>query len=129
MTIPAVIIILDPSFGELLVPLVSTAPIWIVATEANKATYDRIWHEHKREDHRQSGAVTAFNVKDIDSRIENLFNVLPDIKLHHALSKDDIIEIIGVPLGKEIADGLQKDGFLTFIETPNSFKAKYFLSS
>ncbi len=58
---PDVIVVLGSSFGERLTPLVSSAPIWIVASEINRLTYEHMWRSQKHTGHGEKDAITSFD--------------------------------------------------------------------
>lgn len=59
-------------YGDLIETAARTAPVWAVATLANKAACERAWTAHRATDHRERGAVTCHDVADTEDRLANL---------------------------------------------------------
>jgi hypothetical protein len=126
-----VAIVLDPTFGERLTSLVALAPIWIVGSDINRATYERLWRSHKHTGHGEKDAITGFGVKDENNRIKGLLDILPDVEIHHGRAENNelvfpsgfVLKVIGVPLSADITKALQGYGFTSFVEEPDGFQA------
>ena len=126
-----VVVVLDPAFGERLESLLPLAPIWIADTEINKPTYERLWRDHKHEDHREKGAITSFKVSDTNNRVKSLLDIIPDVETHHGRAEGKelvfpygfVLMVIGVPLNKDVTEALRGYGFTAFRETADGFQA------
>jgi hypothetical protein len=111
---PSLIVIVDPDYGERLEKAAEVAPVWIVATAANKDVCLRLWKVHPHVDHREIGAITHYDCADPNDRIGNLLEELPTLGLHHGeLDGDEIVfpdgfvlEVIGLALSDKIQSAL-----------------------
>jgi hypothetical protein len=129
---PDVIVVLEPKFGERIDSLLSRAPIWIVVSEFNRPIYQRLWQTNKHEDHREIGAITAFQAKNPEDRNETILNIMSDVETHHGTAQGNYllfppgfgIEVIGIKFTEDLGNELKKEyGFSSFIEIPEGFQA------
>jgi len=126
------IVILDPRFGDRLESLSQGAPIWIVASPENKEACHSLWANHPRTDHRDRGAVTHYDVSNLEDRAGNLLDIIPQLETHHGEVKGNeitfpdgfLLEVVGLPLTEVVADGLREVGFSSFVNTNEGFQAK-----
>jgi len=126
-----VAIVVDPKFGGRLERLTARAPVWIVASEANKAVSDELWKAHPHKDHRETGAITTYPVSDDEDRRTNLLDVIADVEIHHGVGdgdylvfpRDFALEVIGVHLDSEVKEALRGYGFISFTQTEDGFTA------
>ena len=127
-----VVVVLDPAFGERLEPLVALAPVWIVDSDINKATYERLRFGHEDLDHREKGAITNFEVLDKDNPVKGFLDIMPAVEIHHGHAEGKelvfpngfVLEVIGVSLSADITKTLRESyGFTSFVEAPDGFEA------
>ena len=122
--VQAVIIVLEPNAGDILESLSAIAPLWVVATDANKTTYTRLWTRCKDTDHRKVGSITDFKVKNVEQRLKNLLDVIPNVELHHALQEGDVIEVVGINWSEDVITELQTNNFAPAGETNTGILAR-----
>lgn len=77
------IVVVDPNFGDRLESLSQLAPIWIVASPGNKDVCHRLWASQAHSDHREKGAATHYTVTDLEDRVGNLLDIIPQLETHH----------------------------------------------
>lgn len=127
------IVIVDPNFGDRLESLSQLAPIWIVASPDNKDACHRLWVSQAHSDHREKGAATHYTVTDLEDRVGNLLDIIPQLETHHGevtgneLTFPDgfLLEVVGLPLTDSVADGLREVGFSSFVKTVEGFQARW----
>ena len=126
-----VIVVVDPGYGDRIETAAQSAPVWTVASFVNKAACERTWAAHFTIDHRESGAVTCYDVTDQEDRLGNLLAILPMLEEHHGEIRDDhfscpdgfILGVIGLTPTDVVTSALKKLGFSTFVELADGFKA------
>jgi hypothetical protein len=97
-TVPhKVAIVIEPDFGDRLVPLSRRLHVWVCDTPAKRAAAHTIWGDDPIYD-LESG-VTIFEFAPDASRPEVIAAVLDDVDLHHGEFSHDppwsVIEVIG----------------------------------
>jgi hypothetical protein len=125
-------VVVDPNYGDRLAAAAQIAPVWVVATQINKAACNHLWSARPSVDHRDTGAVTCYEVGDTEDRFANLLNVLPTLEEHHGEIRDDrfsfpdgfVIEVVGLTPTDSVMTALRGSGFSSFIEIPNGFQAR-----
>jgi hypothetical protein len=128
---PDLIVIVDPDYAGQLEKAAESAPVWIVATEINRNTCERLWKSSPHADHREKGAITSYNISNPEDRLGNLTGIIPQLELHHgewdnddlAFPRGFVLEAIGLELTDEVADALREFGFISFDATPQGFTA------
>ena len=129
-----VIVVLDPAFGARLEAITALAPIWIVESDINKETYERLWRNHKHAHHGEKGAITSFGAQSKDDCAKEFLDIMPEVEIHHGRADPTgkelvfpegfVLKVIGVPLTTEIRSALQESyGFTAFAEAPDGFQA------
>jgi hypothetical protein len=61
----------------------------VVASPVNRAACERVWANHRDDDHRERGSVTGFDVSDAEDRLPNLLNILPTVEEQHGIIRDN----------------------------------------
>jgi len=128
---PALIVIVDPDYGDSLERAAQSAPVWIVDTKRNKAACERLRNIFPRADHREKGAVTSYKSPNPDDRLSSLLYIMPELETHHGtLVANEIIfpegfvlGVIGLRMELKVTNALRELGFRSFIETPEGFEA------
>lgn len=126
------IVVVDPNYGDLLETAAQIAPVWVVDTQVNKAACNRLWSAHRSGDHRDTGAITCFEVGDTQDRSANLLNLVPTLEEHHGEIHDDrflfpkgfVLEVIGLTPSASMIKALMESGFSSFIEKSDGFQAR-----
>jgi hypothetical protein len=125
------IVIVDPNYGDLLETAAKISPVWVVDSQINKTASNRLWSTHPSDDHRDTGAVTCFEVGDTQDRSGNLLNLVPTLEEHHgeihdarfSFPKGFVLEVIGLTPTDNVMNALREFGFSSFIEKPDGFQA------
>jgi hypothetical protein len=76
-----VFVVLDRDYGERLLELARSGPVWIVDTPQNRAVAQNLWAANPNRNHLEG--VTTFKAGDDCSSEETLINELDTIDLHH----------------------------------------------
>jgi hypothetical protein len=126
------IVVVDPNFGDRLESRSQLTPIWIVASPDNKDACHRLWVSHSHADHREKGAATHYSVSDLEARMENLLEIIPQLETHHGeVAGDELIfpdgfllEVVGLSLTDNVANRLREFGFSSFEKTSDGFQAR-----
>jgi len=100
------IVVVDPDYADHVDRAAQFAPVWVVATQRNRAACERLWRSDPHPDHRDKGAVTCYNAPNPEDRLESLLDIIPDLETHHGEVKDDelvfpdgfVLEVIGLAL-------------------------------
>ncbi|HSM85496.1 MAG TPA: hypothetical protein VLT16_05070 [Candidatus Limnocylindrales bacterium] len=129
---PDLIVVVDPNYGDRVRRFDHVAPIWIVATAANKQACERLRQERPHHDHREKGAVTSYKATDPEDRLHSLLAIMPQLEAHHGEVQGDqisfqngfVLELIGLTLTAEMTNALQAFGFSCFVPTPEGFQAR-----
>jgi hypothetical protein len=129
---PDLIVIVDPDYGDRLLEAAQIAPVWIVASSANKSVCKRCWANYPHSDHRQKVAVTSYDAVNAKDRLESLLDIMPQLETHHGHIIEDqfsfppgfVLEVIGLTLDNNAAAGLKDFGFCSFAESSNGFHAR-----
>ena len=120
-----VYVVVDRNFGERLVELPPSVPVWIVDTPSNKPVAQRLWKERPNETHLTG--ITTFNDMESSSPEELLIEELDSIDLHHGAHSADppytVLEILGTRLTDRAKDALAVWGFAEFHEHSTGFTA------
>ena len=120
-----VCIVLDPDFGERLLPLSNATPVWIVQSPANERWARAVWHAGASADDpdgiSNTKGVTTFAALPFG------FELLDWIEEHHGLYAQDppvtALEIIGLELTQEFAAILAEYGYAETFATHSGFGA------
>lgn len=119
-----VFVVLEKEFGERLVSLAQTGPVWIVDTPANREATQKVWAAHKGQTHLTG--VTTFNAAGCSAE-DALINDLDTIDLHHGVYSADppytVLEVIGTPITERLKTELAAFGFNEFESMPAGFRA------
>ena len=126
-----VIVIVDPNYGDRIETAAQTAPVWTVCSFVNKAACERIWATHRTLDHRETGAVTCYDITDQEDRLGNLLAVLPTLEEHHGKIRDDqfsfpngfVLEVVGLTPTETVTSTLKELGFSAFVGSTEGFSA------
>ena len=120
-----VFVVLDRDYGQRLVKLAQTGPVWIVGTPANRSVAQEICAA--RPAHSHLDCVTTFKASEDESSEDMLINELDTIDLHHGTYSADppytVLDVIGTPITARLKAELGEFGFDHFQETPQGFRA------
>jgi hypothetical protein len=122
----AVLVVLDPGYGERLRQMWPGRPVWIAMSPNNEPTVRSLWASHPDGDH--LSGITGFRF-DADALPENsLLDNLDMIDLHHGLHSSKtpytVLEVIGARLTVDVRKALRKLGFEKFLEHAGGFTAQ-----
>ncbi len=125
-----VIVVVDPNYGDRLETATQVAPVWVVATIANKAACERMWKAQPTDDHREKSAVTCYDVASPEGRLANLLSVVPTLEEHHGEIRDDrflfpegfVLGVLGLAPANAVIIALREFGFSSFVEMADGFK-------
>jgi hypothetical protein len=128
---PALIVIVDPDYGDSLERAAQSAPVWIVDTKRNKDACERIWKIFPCADHRKKGAVTSYKSPNPEDRLSSLLRIMPELETHHGRLVENelifpegfVLGVIGLRLEPEVTNALRECGFKSFIETSEGLEA------
>lgn len=128
---PALIVVVDPDYGDDLERLAQSAPVWIVDTQRNRDASERIWKLSPCADHREKGAVTSYKATNPGDRLNNLLGIIPQLETHHgelaanelAFPEGFALGVIGLQMDTEVTTALRERGFRSFIKTSEGFEA------
>lgn len=120
-----VFFVLDRDYGERLLELARSGPVWIVDTPQNRAVAQNLWAANPNRNHLEG--VTTFKAGDDCSSEETLINELDTIDLHHGSYSADppytVLEVIGARLSDKLENELSRFGFNQFRATTGGFGA------
>ena len=120
-----VFVVVDGDYGQHLVELAETGPVWIVDTPANRSVAQEIWAAHPNRSHLEG--VTTFEAPEATSSEEMLINELDTIDLHHGTYSANppymVLDVIGTPITARLKAELGEYGFDDFQETAQGFRA------
>jgi hypothetical protein len=121
----AVGIVVDPDFGDRLVPLASRLHVWIVDTPPNRAAAERVWAADAA--YSLERGVTTFRVDEGATREEWCIAVLPDVHDHHGAHAHDppygAIEVYGAAPSAALRAAFAEWGLAGIEEVPGGFRA------
>jgi hypothetical protein len=119
-----VYVVLDEEYGERLLDLAKTGPVWIVDTSRNREAAQRVWAANKSQTH--LNGVTTFTTGDCSAE-DALINHLDTIDLHHGVYSADppytILEAIGTPITDRLKTELAPFRFNEFESVAEGFRA------
>ena len=120
-----VFVVLDRDYGERLLELARSGPVWIVDTPQNRAAAQNLWAVNPNRNHLDG--VTTFKAGQDCSNEETLINELDTIDLHHGSYSADppytVLEVIGARLSDKLENELSRFGFNQFRATTEGFGA------
>ncbi len=120
-----VFVVVDREYGERLVELAQTGPVWIVDTPGNRNVAQQIWASNPNRSHLDG--VTTFKFGEGSSSEDILANQLDTIDLHHGTYSANppytVIEVIGTGISARLMAELSPFGFDEFQETSQGFRA------
>ena len=120
-----VIVVLDRAYGQRLIELAQTGPVWIVDTAANRSIAQQIWAADPNHSHLDG--VTTFKFEEGSSSEDILINELDTIDLHHGTYSANppytVLEVIGTPISPRLKTDFSRFGFDEFQETGSGFRA------
>ena len=121
----AVLVIVDPAFGEKLRTVPAGQPVWIVMSPVNKPVIRSLWASDAAPDH--LSGITGFRFDEGVSTEDVLLAELSEIDLHHgpysSSSPYTQIMVMGARLTVDVRAGLSEFGFTDFTETEDGFSA------
>jgi len=121
----SVTVVLDRDFGDRLLAIDATTPVWIVDTPLNRAATRKRWSERGTGSHLHG--VTMFKIFNSDSAEEIFLRELSTIDLHHGIYSADppytILDVIGASLTERIKAKMEEFGFDEFQSTAEGFWA------
>ncbi len=125
------IVVVDPDYADRVQRAAQFAPVWVVATQANRDACERVWRNTPHPDHREKGAITCYKTPNPEDRLGSLVGIVPQLETHHGEVKDDelafpngfVLEVIGLALADNVINALRELGFTSFVETPEGFQA------
>ena len=119
-----VFVVLDRDYGERLLELARSGPVWIVDTPQNRAVVQNLWAANPNRNHLEG--VTTFKAGHDCSSEETLINELDTIDLHHGSYSADlpytVLEVIGTPISERLKAELSHYGFNKFQPTGEGFR-------
>jgi len=119
-----VFVVLDRDYGERLLELARSGPVWIVDTPQNRAVAQNLWAANPNRN--QLEGVTTFKAGDDCSNEETLIDELDTIDLHHGSHSADppytVLEVIGTPISERLKAELSHYGFNKFQPTGEGFR-------
>lgn len=126
------ILVVDPDYADRLETAAQRAPVWVVATQANRDAFERLCKLHPHPDHRDKGAVTCFKTLNLEDRLGSLEGILAQLETHHGEVDGEylvfpsgfVLEVIGLPLAPNVMTALKEFGFTSFSETSEGFQAR-----
>lgn len=129
---PDLTVVLDPTYGERLEQVAELAPTWVVDTETNRATFERVWHNTTVSDHRTPGAVTSFKAENAQDRMVSLLEIMDQLEAHHGVVEGNylhfpqgfVLQIVGLALDDRGETALREYGFEEFKPTREGFEAR-----
>jgi hypothetical protein len=120
-----VFVVLDRDYGQRLVDLVQTGPVWIVDTPSNRTVAQRIWAGDPNRSYLEG--VTTFKFTEGSSSEDILINELATIDDHHGTYSANppytVIEVIGTGISDKVKDEMARFGFNQFEPTSGGFRA------
>jgi hypothetical protein len=120
-----VFVVLDQEYGERLLELNRSGPVWIVDTPRNRAAAEKTWAAHANSSYLEG--VTTFETGNGGSSEDTLINELDTIDLHHGTYSADpaytVLEVIGAKMSERVKTELSQFGFHQFQATAEGFRA------
>lgn len=121
-----VIVVVDRNYGDKLMELAPTVPVWIVGSSCNEAAAKRRWKEFPDASH-LTGVTVLRDSPELSPEAKLLAN-LETIDLHHGTCSADppytVLEIVGVSLNENLVQQLGIFGFGEFAPSPDGFIAR-----
>ena len=77
---PALIVIVDPDYGDGLETAAQSAPVWVVDTQGNRRAFEKLWKARPAGDHRAKGAVTSYKTQNLEDRLSSLLYIMPELE-------------------------------------------------
>lgn len=116
-------VVLDPAFGERILPLASEGPVWVTSSEMNRSAIEHYWKNAPSDAH----TVTYWSEPRTGTTEEEWLGILDDLELHHSegWSGPGIaqLRIFGAPLSPSAQAALLEFGYSEARSTPEGFTA------
>src|ERR1700683_5433165 len=105
------IVVIDPDWADDLERAAQFAPVWVVATQRNRAACERLWKSNPHPDHREKGAITCYDAPNPEDRLARLLGILPQLEAHYGEVEGDelvfpkgfAVEVSGLSLADNAA--------------------------
>ena len=116
-------VVLDPDYGERLFQLAQIGPVWLTASETNRAAAEKYW----RSKGDSSNEVTYWSAPRTGATEEEWLDILDLLELHH--SKDWAgpgiakIVVVGAPPTSGALAALKEFGYGDLTALPDGFEA------
>ncbi len=118
----SVAIVVDPNFGDRLLPLANQMSVWIADTPTNRASAESVWSQPRSTELN----VTTFRVAGDDAS-KWCCAILPQVALHHGNYSQspgyDSLEVFGTGVNSDLRDAFSSYGFTISSESPDGFRA------
>jgi hypothetical protein len=122
----AVLVIVDPAFGEKLRIIPAGQPAWITMSSANEPVVRSLWESQGPPDHLTG--IAGFRYDEGVSAEDRFLAELDTIDLHHGPHSSTLpyteIVVMGARVTAAVRAGLSEFGFTDFIETADHFTAR-----
>jgi hypothetical protein len=117
-----VVIVVVPDVGDALDELILRGPVWLAATDENRAT------AHRARQRYPERSITTFTVSPGMPAESQVLGVLADVELHHGpysqMPPWDRLEIQGVSLTSGLRSALEEFGTISFHDVAGGFQAE-----
>ena len=119
-------IVVDPAFGDQLGEVAARGPVWIAATEMNRAAAERWWSAHPSP--ATCEGVTTFLVGIEESPEAWCAEVLPTVDMHYGAYDDnsptyDAVDVLGTAPTPALRQLLAATGYTSIAALPSGFRA------
>ncbi|HUY81388.1 MAG TPA: hypothetical protein VMU92_06660 [Acidobacteriaceae bacterium] len=106
----SVSIVLDREFGARLRELLELGPVWVVDTDSNRDSAQKLWAEFPSRSHLDG--ITVFKAALEASPTQMLIGEMDSIDLHHGVYSADpaytVVNVVGCNLTPEIQESLAR---------------------
>jgi hypothetical protein len=119
-------LVVDPVFGDKLLPLAARMHVWVIRTPVNQEAVETVWREDRSMHDLERGA-TIFDADAKSSLSETVASMLDVIDLHHGeLSHSppySVLEVYGAGPDPLLTAVFVQRGFSNLVSTPGGFAA------
>lgn len=124
-------IVVDPQFGERVLPLARQFHLWVAASDANTPAIRAAWAQEVASDVSDDAlgdGVTSFETLAAESPEEACLGILETVDAHHCDSSHappwSEIEVFGSSLSPRLREAFEEFGAEEFLPTPSGFIAR-----
>jgi hypothetical protein len=122
---PTVAVVVDNHYGDRLLQLAHSGPVWIVDTEINRPSAEKQWAVDPTSSYIRG--VTIFNSYGVTDPAQIFLNIFGVVDLHHGEYSSDPpygeLQVLGTTATTIIKDKVSEFGFVVSESTKDYFRA------